>query len=319
MERTLWTYVPTSNLSTTTSEASPSAPVTAASTSACTSPNPDIALWLSSNGKATLRPLSWPGWKTRPWLKRLSGTISEPSMVKRGAAAFISSLPAIRASHSATRASEAGTRIRVTFGPRSPASSTRCDPNGSGARTSKATCPWASPTSPQAYAAWATRQRQACSQREKLAQATGVAASSSWPTPTRSDGGYVPDLILNQGTVRLATPADIPDHSGGQYALNESARAWTTLWLTMKAMGWSAAATSYQSSPQVRVTFKSGNGSFHSTLAPNPQFYELVMGWPTGWTAPEAPVTAFAAWLHRSRGQFSSLLTSWKADEHQSG
>jgi hypothetical protein len=38
------------------------------------------------------------------------------------------------------------------------------------------------------------------------------------------------------------------------------------------------------------------------------------MGWPIGWTAPGASVTEFAAWLRRSRGQFSSLLTSFHPD-----
>lgn len=72
---------------------------------------------------------------------------------------------------------------------------------------------------------------------------------------------------------------------------------------------------SFRSSPRVRVSFKHGKGSSLRDLTPNPQFYELMMGWPTGWTAPGAPVTAYAAWLRRARGQFSNLLTSWTPEE----
>ncbi len=32
-----------------------------------------------SNGKPTPQPLSWRGWKTRPWIRLLSGTTLEPS------------------------------------------------------------------------------------------------------------------------------------------------------------------------------------------------------------------------------------------------
>ncbi len=73
-----------------------------------TSPNPTTELWLSSSGRAMRRPLSWRGWRTRPWVRRLSGTTLEPLTAELGAAAYISSLPAIPASHLASRATVAG-------------------------------------------------------------------------------------------------------------------------------------------------------------------------------------------------------------------
>lgn len=51
----------------------PSAPEPEVSTSACTSPTPDIELWVTSSGKPMRRPRSWRGWRTRPWIARLSG------------------------------------------------------------------------------------------------------------------------------------------------------------------------------------------------------------------------------------------------------
>lgn len=315
MERTLWTYVPVSNPTAASCAAFPSAPDTPASTSASKSPSPDTGLWLSLSGKVTQRPLSWRGWQTRPWIRRLSGTISDLSTVDRSAGAFISSLPVIPANPSATPAGGAAKPIRVTYGRTSPVSSTRSDPSGSGVRMSRGTSLWDFPTSSTAYGAWATRQRRACSQREKLALGTDGAASSSWPTPTASDGGYVPDLMIEAGQVRLVSPADIATKSGGQFAVSESTRAWMALWRTLKAVGWTATASSFRFSPPVRVSFKHGNGSSLRDLTPNPQFYEHLMGWPTGWTAPGAPATEYAAWLQRARGQFSSLLTSWTPGE----
>ena len=63
------------------------------------------------------------------------------------------------------------------------------------------------------------------------------------------------------------------------------------------------------------MSYKHGTGSYHRTLTPNPRFYEMTMGWPTGWTAPGAPVTGYAALLRAARGQFSRQLTSWTPGE----
>jgi len=125
----------------------------------------------------------------------------------------------------------------------------------------------------------------------------------------------VPDLLIEAGEIRLVSPQDITTGSGGQFSLSESARSWTSLWSTLKAVGWAATPASFRSSPRVRVSFKHGKGSSLRDLIPNPLFYELTMGWPIGWTAPEAPATGYAAWLRHSRGAFSRLLTSWTPGE----
>lgn len=64
--------------------------------------------FVTSSGRPSLRPLSWPGWTRRPWIARLSGTISRPSTAARGVARWISSLRASRASPSAPQASASG-------------------------------------------------------------------------------------------------------------------------------------------------------------------------------------------------------------------
>ena len=84
-----WLYIPPDALpepETHACSASPSAPARAGSTSGSPSPSPDIVLWVTSSGKPSPQPLSWRGWKTRPWIRLLSGTTLEPSTAARGAA-----------------------------------------------------------------------------------------------------------------------------------------------------------------------------------------------------------------------------------------
>ena len=303
--RSLWLHTPT-NPSPLNCAGSPFVPAMPDSTSAFTSPNPDIELSVTSSGKLTQRRLSWQGWKTRPWLKRLSGTISNPSMADVGATVFISSLRAIPASLSVSAESgRAATTLGIS-GPMSSGSSAKSSPSGFLPKTSKATSLWDLPRSPSGFKPWAILQKRDCSRRERLAQATGVAASSSWPTPTASDAGYLPDLMIDGATVQPKTPFDIGPTSCGQYSLSNAARSWTQLWRILRTMGW-APVTMPRSSHQLRVSFKFGKGSSIDGLISNPRFFEHVMGWPIGWTAPEVPVTGFAAWLRRSRGALSEL------------
>jgi hypothetical protein len=121
-------------------------------------------------------------------------------------------------------------------------------------------------------------------------------------------------VIIRDSVVTFRAPFDIDPSSGGQYPLSLSARNWTILWLAIKALGLDPAARGAGSSPPVRLTFRAGRGSFADTLICNPAFYERMMGWPTGWTEPGRPATAYAAWLLRSRGELSRLLTSFEAE-----
>jgi len=118
--------------------------------------------------------------------------------------------------------------------------------------------------------------------------------------------------MIEAGRIRFTSPFDVT--SGGQFSLSEAARAWSTLWSTMQAIGWTPGTGSTSSRP-VRVSWKHGSGSCLSSLTPNPQFYERTMGWPIGWTAPAGQVTEYAAWLRHSHGLFSRLLMNWTIDE----
>ena len=86
----VWLYIPEKLV-----EVLPSVPERQASNSVFVSPSPEPVLFVTSSGTVTPRPLSWRGWRKRPYIRLLSGTILPPSTAKRGAARFISSLPDI--------------------------------------------------------------------------------------------------------------------------------------------------------------------------------------------------------------------------------
>ncbi len=111
--------------------------------------------------------------------------------------------------------------------------------------------------------------------------------------------------------MRPCSPIEISEGSGGQISLSQSSRAWTVAWMGLRALGWTSSKATSPCSLPVRLSFKSGKNSFFSGLISNPRFHEMMMGWPIGWTAPVAPVTEFQAWLRRSRGQFSRLLSTF--------
>lgn len=117
--------------------------------------------------------------------------------------------------------------------------------------------------------------------------------------------------MIAGGQIQPKSPFDAAGSSSGQYSLSNAARAWTKLWLVMHELGWTPPAQQYQTPPlcsrPVRVSFKFGSGSFIDGLISNPQFFELSMGWPIGWTACAAPVTGFARWKQRSHGALSKL------------
>jgi len=130
---------------------------------------------------------------------------------------------------------------------------------------------------------------------------------SFWPTPTASDAGYFPDLILDETKVGFTGPHDAALGSAGQFSLTNAARTWTTLWHLLQGLDAVPKRACRRSSRHVRVSFRHGSGSYVTGLVSNPAFFELVMGWPIGWTGPEEAVTGFAAWLQHSRGALSAL------------
>lgn len=103
-------------------------------------------------------------------------------------------------------------------------------------------------------------------------------------------------------------PHDAAMGSAGQFSMANAARTWSTLFHLLQGLDAVPTKPCRRSSRHVRVSFQHGRGSYTTGLISNPRFYELAMGWPIDWTAPEAPVTGFAAWLQRARGALSEGL-----------
>lgn len=218
----MWLHVPPS-------AASPFAPASACSMKAQRRDSiisaSITAPWLTLSGTPTQRPLSWHGWKARPWLRLLSGTISRPSLAGRSAAAWIASLPA-----SPVRTSALRDRVRASAASAAACSSTAstsqrlAERGSSGWRTSQASLVpelplWTKPSAnspnappPASWENWPTAGglRNGCIfGRPQSALPTdesdGSALRGAWPTPNAMP--EAPNASMNRGRGQLRARA----------------------------------------------------------------------------------------------------------------
>lgn len=375
-----WLYVPSACL--------PSAPASEASNSPSSSPSPEPALWVQSNGTATQQPSSWRGWRTRPWRKLLSGTTLPASMADRGVVQWIASLRDSPANRSRQPASGWALRTTGGSGRTLPVSLARFDP---------ATCSWKTVPDlfgqrfPASLATWphsGSMQSGTVFRRANSGRRMAGSGCTSWPTPTASDserasltyprGGGNPTLLGAaamwptpdaSGSERINTsPTSRTEHP----TLALAARQWATptadpfrsrsgerkgeLGLVRQAKQWATPTAQDQSGsgsrspgygptltdqavrvrrnwptptahngqdtgaaselerkdpqlsvvamqfslalgPQIRRTSTDGESISLQNLVLNPLFDEALMGWPRGWTACDASVTALSRWL----------------------
>ncbi len=275
---------------------------------ACISQNPDIEPFVISSGKCLPRPLSWRGWKTRPWMMRLSGMTLSPSTAARGVAKWISSLPDTLASHSPSAASDAATKTLAIFGRMWRGSSAKPSLNGSSARMSKGISIWDLPKSRQSFKKWGLRSKQACFQRMKQERTTRGGVYSCWPTPTMGMSGNQCEWKIGPDGLIFQTRTD---QVGSQIGLSEVARSWTAWWLGCVALGMKPVSTptGYPYSHPLHLRCRPGTRLLPGELTFNPNFSDWIMGWPIGWSDPSQPVTEWSVWLRRSRTALSELLS----------
>jgi hypothetical protein len=285
----------------------PCAPALADWSSASISQNPDTELFVMLSEKPALRPPSWRGWKTRPWITRLSGLMLSPSMAARGLENFISSLPDTPVSHSRPADCAAGGKIPATSGRMSHGSLERAVRNGSSAKTSRDIWTVDLKRLPETYRSWVTALKRACSQRLKSVRPTSGKGSSYWPTPTTSLYCCRVDILMGQDGFRFRTATD---QKGSQHALGNTARVWTVFWELMKAAGLKPAQTPvYPSSRPLHVTLKPGTRTCPGDWTFNPNFSDWMMGWPIGWSDPAQPVTELSRWRQLMHTELSRLPT----------
>ncbi len=204
-----WLYVPGL-------QDSPCVPAEADSNWDSTSPSETpTELWASSSGKPTRRPASWRGWKSRPWIQLLYGTISRPSMASRGADEWISSLPVFLASHSVSRGHRGALRMTVGSGRILRALSKRSHLDWFFWRTSLPSSPRIAEVGlPRFLSRWPSsgsmRNGVVCEQAP-LVLPTSETESSCWPTATAKDAdssGVAAGLAANGRHVTRMTLTD---------------------------------------------------------------------------------------------------------------
>lgn len=198
----VWLYLPPNAIPHTMAgeacSVSPFAPELAVSTSASTSQSQDIELWVTLSGKPMLRPRSWRGWKTRPWIARLSGTTLPLSTADRGAASWISSMAATHANRSPWLEKSWATKTHGSSGRTSPASFQKSDPPFVSLKTSAGIYEWALSKSTMTFDKWAIALRQACLQRQKSVRHINVSGSSSWLTPRAQESNEKQETFIKR-------------------------------------------------------------------------------------------------------------------------
>lgn len=144
--------------------------------------------WLELSGKPSRRPLSWHGWKTRSWIKLLSGTISRPSMADRGAAEWISSLPRSPASRSRRQVASWELTTTATSGPTHIGSLLTFDLESYSWRTAPSLFGSDGSTmSSGILPRSGSMLNGVCWRRRALGPLTIAVGSGCWPTPTWKD------------------------------------------------------------------------------------------------------------------------------------
>lgn len=274
-------------------------------------------------------------WKRAVWLRRLYGAMPEPSTADHGAASWMASLAASRASRTALPASSSARKTSATSGQLPAASSSSLARGSSLSRTSVGCCLRAvRNVSGETFTDWASRLREDCSRRQKSARRTSANASSSsqWPTVMAHEarlgfqGRDNPEAKGSQQSLTTIamlwmTPrASDAEHGGpnqrdsaGNPALPSQASQWATP--TSLSFGEShqpGNSRSYNINMDLAHEIYShldltistvGEAHSRPRRSLNPLFVEWLMGWPPGWT--------LAAWTDFACSETELCL--WKA------
>jgi hypothetical protein len=193
----MWLYIPTAPDDPTPFLTSPSAPAAVASISASNWRSEALAPSVTWRG----RPSPAPIWSRRcaraSWLQRLCGAMPEPSTAALGAALWMDSLAASRASRTASPDASAEASTSAISGASSGASPRSAGPGLCSSKTSPAcsrrglTRSLARSGCAESYRVWVMRLRADYSARRKLARRIAASGCSclAWPAAMVADAG----------------------------------------------------------------------------------------------------------------------------------
>lgn len=291
-------------------------------------------------------------WKRAPWLRRLYGRMPEPSTADHGAASWIASLAAYRASLIARPDYNSAPTMSETSGPTPNGSSRKPSPGWSSSRTSaECSTPAAPSKSSETFGAMATRLRSDYSRRQSVAQRRSGSGylSSLWPIPQASEAG--PDFAkMDRSATGLALPAravmwssirasdgekggPAQSFGGGGTPLPAQAVAFSAMWNAPTVasatggqvsrggdrkgeplLGGQAIAVSSRLAPKTSTV---GMPTSKTGLSLNPLFVEALMAWPTGLSVCASSEMELFRWREDMRFVISQLPLPSRAPEVQ--
>src|SRR5215469_14078148 len=177
------------------------------------------AVSYTSSAKATLQPPSWRGWRTRPWIRLLSGTISPPSMASLGVASWISCLQGFRVSPGQVQANDLASKTNAGSGRTLLASFAKLDPSGSFWKTSGGLFEGELSMYSETWPHRGSMRNGTVFRRPKLARHIFASGFTSWPTPTSQDAA---------ASGAAAYPATATRHTGTTLTDARVRQFWTT-------------------------------------------------------------------------------------------
>lgn len=244
----MWLYVP----NTSTSSQSAQADSALISASSWQFQALEQSAW--SRGKPSRSRNWYQQWKRAIWLQRLFGAMPEPSMAEHGVEQLTASLVASRASLTVSPDASKGRTTNATSGLTLAASSSSQEHGSSSSKTSQVcsrrglTKSLAQSGFAETFTSLASRWREDCSRRQKLARRTreNASSSSAWPTATANmvtgpgssgrDGGE----NLQTAAANWLTPSANEDAAGTvdgkmQQMLTQQAKRVSDGWSTPRA------------------------------------------------------------------------------------
>lgn len=283
-------------------------------------------VWVTVNGIPSQRPCSWHAWKTRSWIKRLFGTILQPSQANSTAKRWISFLLASLASHSRPQENNLERMTPDGSGPCSTESFARYDHDYCFWKTSQGSLLGDLPMFSDPWPKSGSMRNGVVIQRQKSVPPISEKEYSLWLTPKASEHGEKSETFVkrmgdrNQGAFSglmdqakswptpRATDGDKDPHAGFQgrlRALRREARLWQTP-KAHDAQDTVSASEMRRNSPSLPAQAIGMDGK--DTMDLNPQFVEALMSWPIKWTGSEPVGTEWFHWLQLMRSELSRLV-----------
>lgn len=284
-----------------------------------------IELFVTSSEKPGPQRISWEGWKTRQWIKRLFGTILQPSTAARGVESWISSLRDSRANLGVSPENGRGQQTRGGSGQKLKGSFAKWDRRSSFWKTLSVSAGAGSPEFSETWPLSGSMRNGTCFLLPKSERTTFGGGSFFWPTPVASDckkGVMEWDGKRGRGLLGAArgymwpTPQTVDAQKGRAPRLKSDRASRNPKKMSSYRMDLKDAVHLL---PTPRATCRdmgtmkmqrfSGTdkrkGKAGSEYDPtnggmlNPPWVEWLMGFPIGWTDSEPLETElFHLWLH---------------------